>query len=206
MSFCLFWHRQQIHADKINTIFTHCASPRSLCCFSALLKRCGHYHGCRPDASCIKSKLDLVTHPEAMCQGLRKPPKLKKKQLMLSLKSAFEKPMWNRVGCIHLSCTAYDLKSSLTFSSIKNSPSILKVQYVKYHRCTGEKFSFLLFPMQMHIASYSGLCKTNISYCHSCVVSVGCLLFISDRVYVSLLWSEPDMSWWVMEAQFSQWL
>lgn len=112
---------------------------------------------------------------------------------MLSLKSGFEKPMWNRVGCIHLSCTAYDLKSTLTFPSIKNSPSILKVQYVKYHRCTGEKFSFLLFPMQMHIASYFGLCKTNISYCHSCVVSVGCLLFISDRVYVSLLWSEPEL-------------
>lgn len=68
------------------------ASLRSLCCFSALLKRCGHYHGCRPDASCIKFKLDIVTHPEAMCQSLRKPPKLKK-TLMLSLKSGFEKPM-----------------------------------------------------------------------------------------------------------------
>lgn len=137
---------------------------------------------------CLLHKIQVGScyTPWSYVPRLKKTPKAKKKQLMLSLKSAFEKPMWNRVGCIHLSCTAYDLKSSLTFPSIKNSPSILKVQYVKYHRCTGEKFSFLLFPMQMHIASYFGLCKTNISYCHSCVVSVGCLLFISDRVYVSL--------------------
>lgn len=196
MSFCLFWHRQQIHADKINTIFTHCASLRSLCCFSALLKRCGHYHGCRPDASCIKSKLDIVTHPEAMCQGLRKPPKLKK-NLLLSLKSAFEKPMWNRVGCIHLSCTAYDLKSTLTFPSIKNNLSILKVQYVKYHRCTGEKFSFLPFPMQMHIAILASVRQTSLTAIHllwawavCCSSQIG---FMSLYSGVNLIW--VDESW-----------